>query len=243
MKFQIIVADPPWSLNDNLAMSLVKRGAAANYPTLSLDELCKLPIQDLADPEGCVLALWTLGSMVEDGLKVMKAWGFTQKQIFVWVKTKKEPFHRVEALYKTAIKLANNLNTNPVTTVKDYLKLLHGTVGVINLSSVLSFGMGRLFRQTHEICLIGINNTKIYKSLENKSQRSVCFDDNKGHSIKPEILQDRLETMFPNTNKIEIFSRRIRNGWVNIGNEISNEDVRVSLEKLKISNEKSIATK
>jgi N6-adenosine-specific RNA methylase IME4 len=211
MKFSTIVCDPPWAADDLLKMSNVKRGAASNYPVISVDDLCALPVKDLADPEGCVLALWVLGSMLEEGMRVMKAYGFQQKQTFVFVKNKKED--SIKKILK-----------NKIT---DYIGSLLG-------DDILGFGLGRLFRQTHEICLIGINNTKIYKQLENKSQRSVCFAENQGHSIKPEVLQDRLELMFPNPNskKLEIFARRKRPNWVCIGNEISNEDITVSIEKL-----------
>jgi len=95
--------------------------------------------------------------------------------------------------------------------------------------------LGRLFRQSHEICLIGINNNKIYKKLQNKSQRSVCFAENIKHSAKPEYLQNSLDIMFPDANKIEIFARRQRPGWECIGNEAPGtmgEDIRVSLDKI-----------
>ena len=38
-----------------------------------------------------------------------------------------------------------------------------------NMSDMLAFGMGRLFRQTHEICLIGTNNNNIYKKYKHSS--------------------------------------------------------------------------
>jgi N6-adenosine-specific RNA methylase IME4 len=38
--------------------------------------------------------------------------------------------------------------------------------------------------------------------------------------------------MFPNTEKLEMFARRIRPGWTCIGNEVCNgEDIRDSLAK------------
>ncbi len=93
--------------------------------------------------------------------------------------------------------------------------------------------MGRLFRQTHEICLIGTNNNKIYKKLKNKSQRSVSFGENLKHSAKPEHLQNSLDEMFPGTEKLEMFARRHRKDWLCVGNEICNgEDIRDSLKNL-----------
>jgi N6-adenosine-specific RNA methylase IME4 len=100
------------------------------------------------------------------------------------------------------------------------------------LTDMLGFGMGHLFRQTHELCLIGINNTGIYKRIENKSQRSVCFSNNEGHSIKPEVFQDSLEALFgdQDINKCELFGRRKRKGWDVIGNECPGS-IGVDIEK------------
>ena len=144
--------------------------------------------------------------MLQDALDLMKEWGFQQKQIFCWVKVKKDKV------------LKKNSKKAPLVLGDD----------------ILGFSLGRIFRQTHELCLIGINNTGVYKKLKNKSQRSVCFDENKGHSIKPEILQDRLEMMFPaeNVSKVELFARRQRKGWLCLGNEIDGMDIRDSLKLL-----------
>jgi N6-adenosine-specific RNA methylase IME4 len=207
MKFQLIVIDPPWQPQDKLTHSEVARGAEANYSTMSNADIAALTVKELADPEGCLLALWCLGSMLQEGMDVMKSYGFIQKQVYVWAKTLKEP-----------------------------LKATHDKMKASELTNVLGFGMGRLFRQSHEICLIGINTTAIYKKLENKSQRSVAFACNDEHSHKPETLQDSLELMFPSVSaKLELFARRERSGWICRGNECPSsmgEDIRVSIQNL-----------
>jgi N6-adenosine-specific RNA methylase IME4 len=112
-------------------------------------------------------------------------------------------------------------------------KAIINTLGSFSVNSILAFGMGRLFRQTHEIALIGINNKKIYSLLENKSQRSVSLDLNLKHSKKPDHLQNSLELMFPTAEKIEIFARREKEGWTCLGNEVCNgEDIYDSIAKL-----------
>lgn len=239
-KYQVIVADPAWSFSDSLKMSDVARGAKANYNTMTISQIKGMPVKDISDPNGAILALWVPSSLLQEGLDTMKAWGFTHKQTYVWVKTKKEPFGEVykgmkKNLYSSIKwlvehKFPKNQSRSYImdVTIRGLSKL-----GFINLESILSFGMGRLFRQTHEICLIGINNKKIYKLLANKSQRSVSFGENLRHSAKPEHLQDSLEIMFPGTNKIELFARRVRPGWECYGNEVCNgEDIYVSLAKL-----------
>lgn len=228
-KFQVIVSDPPWAFDDSLAMSDVARGASANYPVLDLEEIKKLPVKELADPKGCILALWVPSSMLQDGMDVMEAWGFKQKQTYIWVKVKKNP---LEKLSKNVFKFMQAAFKIKGFILKDYLEGLARAFYIFDLHNILAFYMGRLFRQTHEICLIGTNNNGIYKLLQNKSQRSVSFGENLQHSAKPEHLQDSLELMFSNVNKIEMFARRVRTGWVCLGNEIDGEDIRTALNKL-----------
>jgi N6-adenosine-specific RNA methylase IME4 len=212
-KFSTIVADCPWNFSDTLKMSDVKRGASANYPVMSIQDICDLPVKEIADPTGCLLALWVPSSLLEDGLRVMNAWGFKSKSTYVWVKRKKNIF---SVLLKNIIQLSS---------------------GEIKLEDMLGFGMGHSFRQCHEICLIGINNSGIYKKLQNKSQRSVCIEENMKHSAKPENLQDSLDLMFEGggDKKIELFARRQRKGWTCLGNEINGKDIKEEL--LEIINE------
>jgi N6-adenosine-specific RNA methylase IME4 len=224
-KFQIICADCPWSFSDKLEMDDVARGAKANYNEMSISEIKALPVKSIADPEGAILALWVPSCLLQEGLDVMKTWGFAHKQSYIWVKTKKVPlFCLIKDIKK--IKISEH-------TIKSYAKEIVRLMKAQDLNNTLAFGLGRLFRQTHEICLIGINSNKIYKRLANKSQRSVSFALNLKHSAKPEHLQNSLEMMFPNSNMLEMFARRKRDGWTCLGNEVCNgEDIRVSLQKL-----------
>lgn len=228
-KFQLILADPAWKFLDSLKMSDVARGASSNYSVMSISDIKQLPIKSIADPDGAILALWVPSSLLQEGLDTMNAWGFKHKQTYVWVKTKKE----------TNSYSINNLLKNIESATKSFVSKKHWKeyfkicLQNISMKDSLSFGMGRLFRQTHEICLIGTNNNKIYKMLNNKSQRSVSFGENLKHSAKPEHLQDSLEIMFPTAKKIELFARRNKPGWTCIGNEVCNgEDIRDSLAKL-----------
>lgn len=224
-KYRVIVADPPWPFSDKLKMSDVKRGAEANYSVMSISDIQQLPMKNFTHKDGAILALWVPSSLLQEGLDTMKAWGFAHKQTYVWVKTKKIKNVK-QVFFKTAREIYKDLvNQVPVVQVFENFSL--------NLQGALAFGMGRLFRQTHEICLIGTSNNKIYKKLKNKSQRSVCMAENLRHSAKPDDLQESLELMFPKTKKLELFARRHRPGWTCLGNEICNgEDIRDSLAKL-----------
>lgn len=171
----------------------VKRSASSQYSTMSLDEIARLPVKDLADPRGCLLALWVPGSMLAAGLHVMQSWGFTHKQLFVWVKLKRD----------------------------------HGSEPDVNKTTRV--GMGRIFRQSHEIALIGTSGRSVYPFLTDHSQRSVAFDLNVGHSVKPETLQDRLDLMMPKVDKLELYARRQRPNWHCLGDALDGRDIRESI--------------
>lgn len=114
-----------------------------------------------------------------------------------------------------------------------WVKTKKKTKKVLEPNDNLAFGMGRLFRQCHEIALIGTTGKSIYPLLENNSQRSVTLDQNDGHSKKPESLQDRLDIMFPKAAKLEMFARRNRNGWTCVGNGIDGKDMVDAIHELR----------
>lgn len=222
MNFQIFVADPPWNFLDKLKQSDVKRGASSHYNIMTMVDIKNLPVKDLIHPEGSILALWVPSALLQDGLDIMKAWGFNFKQTYIWIKQKKDPVKQMR------IKKKKNSN------IEEILSTTSKLIDSFNLNNTLGFGMGRAFRNCHEICLIGTSNNKIYKKLKNRSQRTVSFAPNLKHSAKPENLQDSLDIMFPEAKgKIELFARRQRTGWTCLGNEIGDMlDIRDSLSKL-----------
>lgn len=70
-KYKVILADPPWAYGNSGC-----RGAAANeYSTMSVEDICALPIASLAD-DNSVLIEWCTWPQMQEGLQVMAAWGF-----------------------------------------------------------------------------------------------------------------------------------------------------------------------
>lgn len=72
-RFEVMVADPPWSFKDKLPGKA--RGAAKHYATLSLAEICCFELPRLR-PD-CWLFLWRPGTHQAEALAVARAWGFT----------------------------------------------------------------------------------------------------------------------------------------------------------------------
>lgn len=223
MKFNVVVCDPPYEFSDKLTMSKTKRGSETQYDVLKDQDITALKVKDIC-ADDCVLALWVPGSKLDVGMECCKAWGFAVTQTWIWVKTKQRP---LTSLHKSILKI---LKKDP----GQYKKLISEAINSIDINDILNFFMGRCFRQTHELVLIGTRG-KYTKMLKNKSQRSVYIGPAlKVHSKKPEELQNRLDIMFSG-KKLELFARRDRDGYVCVGDECpstSGEDIRDSVDRL-----------
>ena len=87
-KYDVIYADPPWSYRDKALAG--DRGAGCKYDVMSLEDIKKLPVKDLAE-EDCALFMWVTMPFLEEAFAVMRAWGFEYKTCaFTWVKQNKK---------------------------------------------------------------------------------------------------------------------------------------------------------
>lgn len=87
-KYNIIYADPPWRYEQKGVEGAVEK----IYPTMSQEELCKLPVANLTEKDA-VLFLWTTFPMLPNALQLIKAWGFRYKNAaFLWPKQNKSGY-------------------------------------------------------------------------------------------------------------------------------------------------------
>jgi N6-adenosine-specific RNA methylase IME4 len=83
----VLYADPPWHFEVYNEESGVERAAGNHYSTMSLDEICALPVLDLAT-DAAVLFMSTTAPHLQESFQVLAAWGFEYKTNIVWVKDK-----------------------------------------------------------------------------------------------------------------------------------------------------------
>lgn len=80
--YPIVYVDPPWryeySPTDN-------REIENHYPTMTLEEICLLPVAEIATPDS-VLFLWTTSPKLAESMQVIEAWSYTYKTCMVWDK-------------------------------------------------------------------------------------------------------------------------------------------------------------
>ena len=85
-KYNIIYADPPWKYDRNK----VQGAAEKHYSTMTVDDLCKLPVADICDKDA-ILFMWATFPQLKEALQVIEAWGFKYRPIgFVWLKQNKK---------------------------------------------------------------------------------------------------------------------------------------------------------
>lgn len=83
--FRTIVADPPWTHNQ--ISSGGYGGAIKHYDLMSLERIKQMPIAEFVD-DNAHLYLWVTNSNIDQGLEVVKAWGFRYITMFHWIKPK-----------------------------------------------------------------------------------------------------------------------------------------------------------
>lgn len=92
-KYRIVYADPPWNYNDKCDAGAVQSGGCEKYyPSMSIGELCALPVRDMVE-QNAVLFLWVTSPLLFECLPVIQAWGFAYKASFVWDKVKHNMGH------------------------------------------------------------------------------------------------------------------------------------------------------
>jgi N6-adenosine-specific RNA methylase IME4 len=88
-QFSTILADPPWQFQNRTGKIAPEHRRLLRYPTMELREILELPVSKLAAAKSH-LYLWVPNALLQEGLKVMAAWGFTYKSNLVWYKVRKD---------------------------------------------------------------------------------------------------------------------------------------------------------
>jgi N6-adenosine-specific RNA methylase IME4 len=84
-RFPVILADPGWTFGKGTTDP--SRCIQKHYATMTLEDICALPVKNLATPDAA-LFLWAPSSLLPEALQVMSAWGFEYATEVVWVKDK-----------------------------------------------------------------------------------------------------------------------------------------------------------
>ena len=200
-KYALIYADPAWEYGNTIS-----NGAATNhYGTMKLIDMKRLPVWELA-AEDAVLAMWFTGTHTREAIELAEAWGFKVRTMkgFTWVK--------FNPLAEQHINKA--LASGNVEDFYDFLELLNGQT---------KMNGGNYTRANTEDLLIATRG----KGLErlSASVKQVIYSPLGEHSAKPEEARFRLEKLYGDVPRIELFSRCGAPGWHHWGNQAESSDV------------------
>lgn len=82
-KYRTILADPPWDINQRGKYST--RSAESHYELMPLERIKAMPVANLCE-ENAHLYLWIPNGLLQEGLDVIRAWGFAYRSPLIWIK-------------------------------------------------------------------------------------------------------------------------------------------------------------
>ncbi len=97
------------------------------------------------------------------------------------------------------------------TLAWEWVKLNPNNMGI-------AIGMGAYTRSNPEPCLLAFRGKPLRVAVHDVT--AVIMSPLQEHSRKPEVQYNRIEALYPQHRKIELFARRRREGWDVFGNEV-----------------------
>jgi N6-adenosine-specific RNA methylase IME4 len=88
-QFGSILADPPWRFVNRTGKVAPEHRRLHRYATMATGDIADLPIGQLSLPQSH-LYLWVPNALIQDGLDVMRRWGFAYKANLVWYKVRQD---------------------------------------------------------------------------------------------------------------------------------------------------------
>lgn len=189
-RWNVIYADPNWDFATRSDAGR-DRSASTHYACASIDDICSLPVQELAAPD-CALFMWATDPHLQNAFKVISAWGFEYSTVaFYWAKTTKgadlKAMHEVDSF-----PIGNGYSTRA------------------NVEPMLLATKGEPARALHMIR---------GKRQPDMSIRRLQFAKRLRHSEKPAKFRKLIQRLYQGPY-IELFARHRAPGWDAWGNQV-----------------------
>jgi len=84
--YRTVVLDPPWDMDKIERTERPQQGTYLDYPTMDIDEIQDLPVDDLAADSGAHVYLWTTQKHLPTALECLESWGARYECTLTWVK-------------------------------------------------------------------------------------------------------------------------------------------------------------
>jgi len=204
-KYSLIYADPSWSYDNKGS----RAKAENHYPTMTLAELKRLPVWDLA-ADDAVLAMWWVPPMPLEAIQLAEAWGFKVKNmcLFSWHKLNKLAEQHIDS------QLAAHAAACYAITGAEILALI---------AEQTRMGLGNYTRSNVENVLVAVKGKGLPRLQANIKQMIMAPIGK--HSAKPTEIREAIEKLYGDVKRVELFSRSDAAGWDHWGNEAPTNSV------------------
>jgi N6-adenosine-specific RNA methylase IME4 len=184
-RYKLVYVDPAWEYYGDPDKP---QAAGKHYNTMPLDEMMALPVRQLIDEVGVVF-MWATGPKLADAIDLLRAWGFHYRCIaYFWIKTTK------------AGKVIEGQGVRP-----SFVKQL-GEVVIV----------GSTEPQLGEVVIVGSTEPRgrtLPILTESQGQNIFAPRPDDEHSRKPEEARWRIDELYGDIPKIELFARCRYPGW------------------------------
>lgn len=198
MSYQLIYADPPWDYKNK-----VSNGSASDhYPTMKLEDIKRIPVWEVAAKDA-VLAMWYTGTHTEEAIELAQAWGFRVRTMKGFTCVKLNQY--AERRFNMA------LESGELVDFSDLLAMLNNETRMNG---------GNYTRANTEDLLIATRGIGLERV--NASIKQVVYTCLGEHSEKPWEVRHRLELLYGNVRRVELFARDTWPGWDRWGNQCNN---------------------
>ena len=175
-------------------------------------DICRVPVWDITSTN-CHLYLWVTNNYLQDGLKVMDAWGFRYVTMISWIK-------------------AENVNDQYIDKKSSQVNMFN--VPQKPIYKLQNAGLGQYYRGLTEHCLFGVKGSLPYKKSEEgkRMQGKTCIlaPRTKKHSQKPEEMRHMIQKV-SHPPYVELFARKPQQGWDVWGNEVESTEILTDLKE------------
>lgn len=232
--FNLIYADFPWEYNQRAAWQDTRFGGGVHstYSVMTEERLFGLKSHiDAVTDKDCQLLMWAVWPKMDVAIDLIRAWDFKfSTRAFTWTKI----YHKKGTPF---------LGPGASTASNDEV-IISAYRGRFPTPAVKL--MNGIYKETIEVepdawsAMFGLDNNPCVEHPHPRWPKGTPPDPITGrarsgkiiHSAKPEEFRRRIELLYPNTRKLEMFARVRAPGWTSIGLDLTGNDIYADLELL-----------
>lgn len=225
--FSLLYVDPPWEYNQRAAWQDTRFGGGvhSSYPVMTEERLAGLKSSiDAIAAKDCQLLLWCVWPKMDVAIDMIRAWGFKfSTRAFTWTKV----YHKAGTPFRGP---GASTASNDEVIVSAYrgkfptpaVKLLDGQHKSVFTVEPADWD-----------AVFGVDNDPCVERPHPRWPKDTPPDPETGkpragkiiHSAKPEEFRRRIELLWPNARKLEMFARVRAPGWTSVGLDLTGNDI------------------